>query len=232
MTNNGRTTVRVIVRVLIVAASTSACAGSRRSSRAEQPPTPTPLPVTPTGEPASSDAGPAPSASATTPASMPSPSASASAESPEASLQVSPALPAQVPPSEPGACLRYGSDTVVLHGVIERATSPGQPNYESIAKGDAREAYWVLRVDPPFCVEQSFDLSGNVLEAAHSRVRRVQLVFSDGELYRTYHNLLGHVVQATGELFGAHTGHHHTEVLLNVTVLAPGQRASLSGSPK
>lgn len=126
-----------------------------------------------------------------------------------------------VPPSDAGGCLQYGSDAVVLRGVVERAESPGPPNYESVAKGDAKETYWVLRVDAPFCVEPSYGLSGNVAEEGHARVRRIQLVFSDGDEYAKYRSLVGRQVQATGELFGALTGHHHTDVLLTVKELAP-----------
>jgi hypothetical protein len=109
---------------------------------------------------------------------------------------------------------------VVLRGVIERGIFPGLPNYESVAAGDAKEIHWLLNVEWPFCVEASFDLSGNVSEAAHAKVRKVQLVLGgDGDPFERHRKLVGRRVQATGELFGAHTAHHHTDVLLYVSEL-------------
>jgi hypothetical protein len=61
-------------------------------------------------------------------------------------------------------------------------------------------------------------------EDVHSRVRRIQLVFHGDEPYAKYMDLVGRSVDAMGELFGAHTGHHHTEVLLNVSDLQPVRR--------
>jgi len=128
-------------------------------------------------------------------------------------------------PPNTGECVHYGSDGVVLEGVVERATFPGPPNYESIAKGDAKETCWLLRLARPFCVEASVDLSGNTDEEAHSHVRSVQLVFlDDTRSYDAYPALVGQRVQATGELLGAQTGHHHTDVLMNVAELAPARR--------
>lgn len=77
----------------------------------------------------------------------------------------------------------------------------------------------------PFCVDASFDLSGNIDAAARSGVRKVQLVFlgyegSDPGVFP------GKTVRATGELFGAHTGHHHADVLMSVTQLDPAGHSS------
>jgi hypothetical protein len=112
-------------------------------------------------------------------------------------------------------CLRYEPETAVLRGVIERATFPGPPNYQSIAKGDAKETHWLLRLEHPRCVEAAEDSS----DAAHSRIRRVQLVFDvDDQPHEQYRNLVGRKVEASGTLFGAHTGHHHTDILRGLGV--------------
>lgn len=104
-----------------------------------------------------------------------------------------------------------------MRGVVERATFPGPPNYESVEKGDAAETYWLLRLNQASCVEPS---PNELYPDVHTAVRRIQLVFSGEERpYVKYKNLLGHEVDAIGTLFGAHTGHHHTAVLLSVVDL-------------
>jgi hypothetical protein len=121
------------------------------------------------------------------------------------------------------ACLQY-EDHVVLRGIIERASFPGPPGYTSIAKGDARETYWLLRLEQAICVDAS---PGEFADQAHSNVRRIQLVFLEEDApYDKYRHLLGHKVEATGTLFGAITGHHHTDVLLTVTDLRTAPRRS------
>src|SRR5258705_6434133 len=48
-------------------------------------------------------------------------------------------------------------------------------------------------------------------------------VFPKGQSqYDTYRSLLGRRVIASGTLFRAHTGHHHTKVLLTVTDIKDG----------
>ena len=56
--------------------------------------------------------------------------------------------------SAPPACLPPEPATVTLSGVLERQTSPGPPNYDSIAAGDAPETYFVLRLEQPVCLSE------------------------------------------------------------------------------
>ena len=46
---------------------------------------------------------------------------------------------------------------VKLVGVIKNQTFPGPPNYESVAKGDAPEDYWILTLDEPIDVAEDPD---------------------------------------------------------------------------
>jgi hypothetical protein len=57
------------------------------------------------------------------------------------------------------------------------------------------------------------------LNPAQGDVRRIQLVFLDAKAYQTDKELVGKKVIASGTLFGEHTGHHHTPVLLTVKTL-------------
>ena len=52
--------------------------------------------------------------------------------------------------------------------------------------------------------------------------KRIQLVL-DPKLYKTQRKLVGQRVVAEGTLFGAHTAHHRTDVLLTVRTLAKAE---------
>jgi hypothetical protein len=96
--------------------------------------------------------------------------------------------------------------------VLARRTYAGPPNYESVARGDRPETAWLLRLDRPACVAaDASDTTG--FNVAVASVREVQLVVSPEQVQR-YRGRVGQRVALSGALFGAHTGHHHTPVLL------------------
>jgi hypothetical protein len=117
---------------------------------------------------------------------------------------------------DPAGCLSYEPAQVTLHGILVRRTFPGPPNYESVRKGDSAETYWFVKLDMPICVSQ--DRSEPDLNPAQKDIRRVQLVI-EPDAYKKYKTLLDKKVVVTGTLFGAHTGHHHTPVLLTVNTV-------------
>lgn len=100
------------------------------------------------------------------------------------------------------ACLRYGAP-VHLTGALHRKTVPG---------ADKAATYWFLRLDRAVCIDAR---PGDGIDIAHARVREVQLVLG-GDLYQRYAALLDTRVTGIGTLFGRHTGHHATPVLLTV----------------
>jgi len=108
--------------------------------------------------------------------------------------------------SQDQKCVSYEPDQVVLTGTIRRHTFPGPPNFESIAKGDRPETYWLLHLEQPICVSASSQWE------AEAGVSDVQLIITKYDK-----TLVGRKVVATGTLFQAHTGHHHTPVLLTVS---------------
>ncbi len=115
------------------------------------------------------------------------------------------------------ACLSYEPSVVQLSGTIIRKTFPGPPNYESIERGDKAEVLWLLVLSQPICMEE--DIKEPSLSPAQKDIRKIQLVFRDAAAYETHKKLVGKIVVAKGTLFGAHTGHHHTPLLLTVTTL-------------
>ena len=117
---------------------------------------------------------------------------------------------------EPAGCRSYEPAVVALHGTLIRKTFPGPPNYSDIHKGDTPETYFLLNLDSPVCLNA--DKSTPALRPSQKNVRTVQLVLEEG-MYERVKPLLGKKVVASGSLFAAHTGHHHTPVLLTVTNL-------------
>ena len=115
-------------------------------------------------------------------------------------------------------CFSYEPSPVSLTGTLVRKTFPGPPNYENIRKRDKPETAWLLELDRPACVDE--DKTDPDLNPAQAEVHQAQLVLMP-EQYRSYKTLVGHKVTAIGTLFGAHTAHHHTPVLLTVRNLSP-----------
>ena len=97
-----------------------------------------------------------------------------------------------------------------------RKTFPGPPNYESVQKRDVPETYWLLDLSNDLCVNE--DTIEPDLNPAQSAVREIQLVIKP-ERYVRQKRLVGRNVLVTGTLFGGHTGHHHTPVLMTVRTL-------------
>jgi hypothetical protein len=106
------------------------------------------------------------------------------------------------------ACLSY-AEPAMLEGRLVRRVFPGPPNYESIARGDRREVALILQLESPACVDADpADSSG--FSPAIGRVSEIQLVAAGAGPKPAP----GARVRVTGHLFGAHTGHHRTPVLL------------------
>ncbi|MEC5218110.1 hypothetical protein RCH09_003079 [Actimicrobium sp. GrIS 1.19] len=108
-------------------------------------------------------------------------------------------------------CMAYRGE-VELRGALSRHTFAEEPNYESIAQGDAAASYFFVVPSRPSCV-----LAGkpNENEPAEKHVERVQLVFPLHEAgYRVLHPYVGRTVVCRGSLMHAISGHHHSSVLL------------------
>jgi Domain of unknown function (DUF4431) len=113
-------------------------------------------------------------------------------------------------------CFNYGPESVALEGQLYRKSFAGPPNYEDITKGDEEEIYWLIKTTKPFCVNGTKQLYESKLE----NQSEVQLVISSKlNFYRTKLNLLNQSVIVKGSLFPQMTGHHKTEVLIDVEAL-------------
>jgi hypothetical protein len=132
-----------------------------------------------------------------------------------------PGITAKTPPArttvrEASGCLDYGygngQPIQTLKGVIEKETFPGPPNYESVEKGDKPETYWIFNLDVPICTSGA-DQRG----PSENNVRKLQLLFAQVDMYKAYRSQLAKPVTVTGSLEHAFSGHHHTDVMLQVT---------------
>lgn len=113
-------------------------------------------------------------------------------------------------------CLNYEPQKVQLVGTLYRKSFPGPPNYEDIKKGDEEEIYWLIKTTNPFCINKSNYVEGAELHGQSE----VQLVISSKlNFYKTKRSLLNKKIKVQGTLFPQITGHHKTEVLLNVETL-------------
>ena len=108
-------------------------------------------------------------------------------------------------------CLRYAAD-VTLRGVLSRHTFPEQPNYESIALGDAKASYFFITPAQPFCVAQG--KNGGEFEPAQAKVKTVQLLLAAQD-YDRLRQYLGSKVVCLGTFEHGFAGHHHSLVLLD-----------------
>ncbi len=129
----------------------------------------------------------------------------------------------------PGAasarCLGYEPAVVTLKGSLSTKVVPGPPGYLSAAKGDMPETIVMLALDKDICVLSDGKSYYNV--RSHAKVKEVQLEVPVAEAKK----LVGKRIRATGSLFGAHTGHHRTPVVLRVAGMRPDEPRGAKAKP-
>lgn len=108
-------------------------------------------------------------------------------------------------------CLKYEPEVVELKGKVKRVVFPGRPNYESVKAGDEPEPYYVLFLLKGVCVQG--EPKNDINSETEKDIKSMQLMITD---YKKYRPLLGKNVIVKGQLMHAHTGHHHTNVLVQV----------------
>lgn len=113
-------------------------------------------------------------------------------------------------------CFNYEPEKVLIEGQLYKKSFPGPPNYKDVQKGDEEEVYWLLKTSVPFCVNENERIWGE----KQTNLSNVQLVIgSDTEFYKTKRSLLNKKVIVRGTLIPQITGHHKTEVLIDVHFL-------------
>lgn len=102
----------------------------------------------------------------------------------------------------------HSNETTTLRGVLEKRVYFGPPNYGETPEEDAKETALILKLDAPI------DVSGVSLggDSTLTDQSEIQLIYphplEDGACFTV-----------TGALFEGHTGHHITDVLMDVTAV-------------
>ena len=109
------------------------------------------------------------------------------------------------------SCVNYEPEIVSLVGTLSRRTV--------VNVSEQKEVIWILRLARPVCVTA---VEGDDINVKRARVTDVQLVL-EPEMFKMYRGLVGKKVRATGTLFGQHTAHHFTPVLLDVAEMEPSR---------
>lgn len=132
------------------------------------------------------------------------------------SLGVLAALCAMSAWSHAASCLHYEATPVTLSGKITLRTFYGPPNYGENPDTDSRETQAILLLSKPICVSASPSTD----DAAERNQFKVTLVPPPGIDFGLYK---GKKVSLSGTLFHANTGHHHTQVLMQVKNIEVGR---------
>lgn len=112
-------------------------------------------------------------------------------------------------PAVAASCLHYGGSPVNLSGKIKLQTFFGPPNYGENPDTDSRETQAILALAKPICVEAN----QVEYEEAEQNQLEVTLVPLKKENLKSYE---GKQIAVQGVLHHAHTGHHHTPVLIQI----------------
>lgn len=102
-------------------------------------------------------------------------------------------------------CLSYEPENVSLSGKLTRLAMKNISG--------RKETIYVLKLKTPICVDAD---AQNEYNPRQSGIKDVQLAF-DAEKYKSARALLNKNVSVSGTLFGEHTQHHFTKVLMSVS---------------
>ena len=120
-------------------------------------------------------------------------------------------------------CSQYEPADANLSGTLTRQVFPGPPGFEDVVTGDEPQVGFYLSLSEPLCMQ------GNENEAeidVEDNETLVQLVLQPTD-YDNLRPYLDQPVVLKGTLFGAVTGFHHTQVLMQQVQLVSG----MAGAP-
>jgi hypothetical protein len=109
--------------------------------------------------------------------------------------------------------LHYWPERVTLTGNLVYRTFYGPPNYGEKPKTDSKETQSILLLDSAVDV---IAVKQDILSETELGVKRVTLVFGKSTPHPVTFYLKRRVT-VEGTLIHAHTGHHHTKILIDVS---------------
>lgn len=111
------------------------------------------------------------------------------------------------------ACAQASEEKAIcVVGIVSLEAFPGRPNYESIRDGDEAEKVWILTV-------------------AHvEKKERFQLIVLNGPEQKVVplRQFVGRQVVVEGSIWEAHSGHHHTPLLISVRKIKEASNSDAS----
>lgn len=117
-------------------------------------------------------------------------------------------------PAQERGWVSYYPAVVELKGTLRTRRYSGPPNYGENPKTDAKETILLLFLSQPVNVRGNPDPQAKFDRQSFQNVRRIQLVFT-----KPWKEFMGKTVRVRGTLFQAFTGHHHTDVLMDVQAI-------------
>ena len=117
-------------------------------------------------------------------------------------------------PAQEKGWVSYQPAVVELKGTLSVRRYYGPPNYGENPKTDSKETMFILTLSQPVNVRGNTDPKAGLEKNSVKNIRRIQLV-----LTIPYKGLIGKRVLVKGTLFHAFTGHHHTDVLMDVSFI-------------
>ena len=112
-------------------------------------------------------------------------------------------------PTVAASCLHYSGSSVTLAGKVKLQKFFGPPNFGENPDTDSHEVQAILLLAKPICVDEN----PKDYEKAEQNQMQVTLVPLHHENLRNYE---GKQIIVQGTLYHAHTGHHHTPVLMEI----------------
>ena len=101
----------------------------------------------------------------------------------------------------------------IVEGTLITRMYYGQPGYGEDPENDAKEYPYILQLDKPINVKAQ---EGDIMNSDTFDVKEIQVVPLGEEDLKSIKKYLDKRIKIEGTLFSALTGHHHTEVLIEV----------------
>lgn len=105
-------------------------------------------------------------------------------------------------------------ETVVITGKLSIETFFGAPGFGENPATDEKEEEYLLLLEKPINVIGPETPAGDSEESKYN-ITKIQLLYNKDSI--DMGRYLGSSVVLTGDFFGAHTGHHHTDVVMDVS---------------
>ena len=110
----------------------------------------------------------------------------------------------------------YEPAVSVITGTITTESFYGPPGFGEHPKTDSREEVYILALEKPINVISTAKETDDDANTTKKNVSKIQLISPDNVDLADYKNKK---IRLTGTFFGPQTGHHHTDVLLDIQKL-------------